>query len=200
VLALFRFAPNDRGMDLKIRTHRVTLALAALACVAFAAASPAAAPRDGAHDFDWETGTWATEVRVLRNPLTGHAPDWTAYRGSSVIKPLSGGRANAVELDVANPKGKIVGVSLRLYNPATGQWSLNFASYRDGMLTAPVYGGFDGKGGGLFYGQDMVDGRAVLVRFIITRVSEGEARFDQAYSTDGGRTWEDNWHAVDRRR
>jgi hypothetical protein len=186
------------GMDLKARAYRMTLA--ALACATLATASAAAAPRDGAHDFDWEAGTWTTEVRVLRNPLTGEAADWAEYRGSSVIKPLSGGRANAVELEVANPKGKIEGLSLRLYNPTTGQWSLNFASYRNGMLTAPVYGGFDGKGSGLFYGQDMVDGRAIMVRFIINRVSADEARFDQAYSTDGGRTWEDNWHAVDRRR
>jgi hypothetical protein len=182
-----------------MRAYRTTLPLAALACIALAAASAAAAPRDGARDFDWEAGIWATEVRVLRNPLTGQTPDWAEYRGSSVIRPLSGGRANAVELDVANPKGKIEGISLRLYNPGSGQWSLNFASYRDGLLTAPVYGGFDGKGSGVFYGQDMMDGRAILVRFVVTQVSRDEARFDQAYSVDGGRSWEDNWHAVDRR-
>jgi hypothetical protein len=68
------------------------------------------------------------------------------------------------------------------------------------MLTAPVYGGFDGRGRGLFYGQDMLDGRAILVRFIITQVSRTEARFDQAYSADGGVTWETNWIAVDTRR
>jgi hypothetical protein len=189
-------------MIVEMRTYRTLRAriLAALSCAALAASSPAAPPRDGAHDFDWETGTWATEVQILRNPLSGQAPDWAEYRGSSVIKQLSGGRSNAVELDVANAKGKIEGLSLRLYNPTTAQWSLNFVSYRNGALTAPVYGGFDGKGGGLFYGQDMIDGRAILVRFVITRVSNTEARFDQAYSTDGGRTWEDNWHAVDHRR
>jgi hypothetical protein len=173
--------------------------IAALVSATISAASTAAVPRDGAHDFDWEAGRWTTEVRVLRNPLSGEAPEWAQYRGSSVIKPLSGGRSNAVELDVAGPKGKIEGVSLRLYNPANGQWSLNFANYRDGALTAPVYGGFDATGSGLFYGQDMLDGRAIMVRFVVTRVSEREARFDQAYSIDGGRTWEENWHAVDRR-
>jgi hypothetical protein len=173
--------------------------VAALVAATISAASPAAVARDGARDFDWEAGKWATEVRVLRNPLSGEAPEWAEYHGSSVITPLSGGRSNAVELDVAGPKGKIEGVSLRLYNPATGQWSLNFASYRNGLLTAPVYGGFDARGNGLFYGQDMLDGRAIMVRFVIIRVSVREARFDQAYSIDGGRTWEDNWHAVDRR-
>ena len=67
-------------------------------------------------------------------------------------------------------------------------------------MTAPVFGGFDGRGRGLFYGQDTVDGRTILVRFIITQVSPREARFEQAYSIDGGQSWEDNWIAVDTRR
>jgi hypothetical protein len=107
------------------------------------------------------------------------------------------GRANFVELLVDGPTGKIEGGSLRLYNPQTRQWSLNFASLRDGMLTAPVYGGFDGRGRGLFYGQDMLDGRAILVRFIITRPSKAVARFEQAFSADGGVSWETNWFAED---
>ena len=156
--------------------------------------------RDGQKDFDWELGTWTTKVRVRTNPLSGEAPTWVEFQGTSVIKPVSDGRANLVELSVAGPKNKIEGVSLRLYNPQSHQWSLNFASYRDGMLTAPVYGSFDANGRGLFYGHDMLDGRAIMVRFVITRPSANEARFDQAYSVDGGVTWEDNWNAVDTRR
>ena len=156
--------------------------------------------RDGQKDFAWEFGTWTTKVKVRRNPLSGEAPAWVDYAGTSVIKPLSDGRSNAVELSVAGPSGKIEGLSLRLYNPQSRQWSLNFASYRNGMLTAPVYGSFDAKGRGTFYGQDMLDGRAIMVRFVITRPSANEARFEQAYSADGGVSWEDNWIAVDTRR
>jgi hypothetical protein len=160
--------------------------------------APAAQLRSGQQDFDFEIGTWTTEVRVLRNPLTGEPPKWAEYRGTSVVRPLMGGRANFVELSVEGPSGKIEGGALRLYNPQTRQWSLNFASLGNGMLTAPVYGGFDGAGRGLFYGQDMMAGRAILVRFEITIVSRSEARFEQAYSADGGITWETNWVAVDR--
>ncbi len=164
------------------------------------AAIPASkAPRDGQGDFDWETGSWSTHVRVLRNPLSGAAPDWAEFRGTSVVRPILGGRSNIVELSVKNAKTAIEGVALRLYNPQSRQWSLNYASLRGGTLTAPVYGGFDGKARGLFYGQDMLDGRAILVRFAITRVSADEARFEQSYSTDGGVSWETNWIAVDRR-
>ena len=179
----------------------LALALALPAPGAFAQPNPApSAQRNGQGDFDWEMGSWTTKVRVRRNPLSGEAPVWVDYQGTSVVKPISGSRANLVELSIAGPKGKIEGVSLRLYNPEARQWSLNFASYRDGMLTAPVYGSFDANGRGLFYGQDMLGGRAIMVRFIISRVSPNEARFDQAYSADGGVTWEDNWNAVDTRR
>jgi hypothetical protein len=153
--------------------------------------------RDGARAFNWEIGTWETHVSV-RAPLSTEE-DWTEFRGTSVVHAFSSGRANVVDLSVASGDRRIEGVSLRLYNPATQQWSLNFASMRDGMLTAPVYGGFvDGRG--VFYGQDTVDGRAVLVRFVISDVTENSARFVQSFSTDGGQTWIDNWVATDTRR
>jgi hypothetical protein len=158
------------------------------------------AARDGQKDFDWEIGTWTTKVRVRRNPLSGNSPDWADYQGTSSVKPLLGGRANFVELSVGGSRGKIEGGSLRLYNPKAHQWSLNYASVGGGVLTAPVFGGFDGSGRGAFYGQDNLDGRTILVRFIITQISPREARFEQAYSADGGLTWEDNWVAVDTRR
>ena len=158
------------------------------------------APRDGQKDFDWEIGTWTTSVKVRRNPLSGTAPDWAEYKGSSIVKPLLDGRANFVELSVSGPRGKIEGGSLRLYNPKAAQWSLNYASVTGGVLTEPVFGGFDSSGRGMFYGQDTLDGRTILVRFIITQVSPREAQFVQAYSADGGQTWEDNWIAVDVRR
>lgn len=164
--------------------------------------APAAvqAERDGQRDFTWEHGLWTTSVRVMRNPLSGAKPDWAEYRGTSNIVPVSGGRANLVELSVEGPSGKIEGASFRLYNPTARQWSLNFASFRNGMLTEPVFGSFDGQGRGTFYGKDMLDGRAILVRFVIIQQGKDQARFEQAYSADGGATWELNWVAVDVRR
>lgn len=165
-----------------------------------AAPSAAASARDAQRDFDWELGTWTTRVRVLRNPLSGEAPDWAAYEGTSVVRPLMDGRANFVELAVKGSAGAIEGGALRLYNPQARQWSLNYASLRNGLLTAPVFGAFDSNGRGVFTGQDQLDGRTILVRFVITRPSANEARFEQSYSADGGTTWETNWIAVDTRR
>jgi hypothetical protein len=171
-----------------------------LSSIAFATAFGSPPTRSGAHDFDWEIGTWTTKVRVRSNPLSGEAPRWVEYAGTSVVKPLLDGRANFVELSVAGTSGKIEGGSLRLYGSESGQWSLNYANLRNGLLTSPVYGRFDKSDRGLFYGPDILKGRAILVRFIITRVSANQARFEQAYSADGGVTWEDNWLAVDVRK
>jgi hypothetical protein len=159
-----------------------------------------AAQLDGQRDFDWEIGTWTTRVRVLQNPLSGEAPVWAAYAGTSVVKPLMGGRANFVELSVKGPAGAIEGGALRLYNPKAKQWSLNYASLGNGLLTAPVFGAFAQGGKGLFVGQDQLSGRTILVRFVIARPSPDVARFEQSYSADGGSTWETNWIAEDTRR
>jgi ketosteroid isomerase-like protein len=163
------------------------------------AASSEKAARDGQHDFDFEIGSWATEVRVLRNPLSGKPPVWAEYRGTSLVRGLMDSRANSVELSVAGPAGQIEGISLRLYDPGARRWSLNFASLRDGAMTPPVIGGFGADGRGVFYGDDKLGERPIRVRFAITQVSADEARFEQAFSADGGATWEVNWVAVDRR-
>ena len=121
---------------------------------------------------------------------------WIDYDGTSVVSKVLDGRANLVELRVQGPAGRIEGASLRLYNPQARQWNLNYASVRNGALTRPVYGGFQ-DGRGEFFGQDEFDGRAILVRFVISDVSADSARFEQAYSDDGGKTWETNWIAID---
>lgn len=157
----------------------------------------ATAPGEGQHDFDWEFGTWKTQVRRLTRPLSG-SKDWIEYTGTSVVSGVLDGRANLVELRIEGASGRIHGTSLRLYNPQTRQWNINYASAHDGLLTRPLYGGFQAARGE-FYGAEDLDGRAVLVRFVISEVKPDSARFEQAYSADGGRTWETNWIAIDTR-
>lgn len=150
---------------------------------------------DGARDFDFEFGIWRTHLRLLLAPLTG-SDEWVEYEGTSVVSPVLDGRANLVELAVEGPAGRINGLSLRLYDPGAGQWSLNFANARTGRLSAPVVGHF-AEGRGEFYGQERIGGRMVLVRFVISDITPTSARFEQAFSDDGGKTWEVNWIAVD---
>jgi hypothetical protein len=158
----------------------------------------ATAEQDGQHDFDWEIGTWKTHLRRLRNPLSGSST-WVEYEGTSVVRKVWDGRANLVELVADGPAGHFEGLSLRLYNPQARQWSLNFANANGGVMTTPTIGEFK-NGRGEFYGPDtLANGRAILVRFIISDITPNSARFEQAFSDDGGKTWEVNWVATDTR-
>lgn len=165
-----------------------------------ASATGAASPRvqrDGRHDFDWEIGTWKTQLKRRLRPLTG-SNEWVEYEGTTVVRKIWNGRANLVELEVEGPAGRIEGLSLRLYNPESRQWSLNFANISGGTLFVPTIGEFE-QGRGEFYNQETLDGRAILVRFVISDVTPDSAHFEQSFSDDGGRTWETNWIAEDTR-
>jgi hypothetical protein len=153
--------------------------------------------RDGGHDFDFELGSWKTHIRRLAHPLTGSST-WNEYDGTSVVRKVWDGRANLLELEVTGPAGHIEALSLRLYDADAGQWSLNFANSAAGTLGQPTVGEFrDGRGE--FYDQETIGGRAVLVRFIISKIGPDTCHFEQAFSADGGKTWEVNWIASDTR-
>lgn len=155
------------------------------------------AAHDGQRDFDFEVGTWKTHLKRRLKPLTG-STSWVEYEGTTVVKPLLGGRANTAELLVEGPAGRIEGISLRLYNPQTRQWSLNYASVTDGAMTPPVIGAFrDGRG--TFYADDTLGDRPIRVRFVISDITANSAHFEQAFSADSGKTWEVNWIATDTR-
>jgi len=172
---------------------------AAPACAQAAKAARAGAetPRDGQHDFDFEIGTWRTHLKRLAHPLSG-SNEWLVYEGVTTVRKVWNGRANLVELTADGPDGHFEGLNLRLYNPRSRQWSLNFANSSGGTLGQPTIGRFiDGRGE--FYDQEDFDGRAIFVRFVITPLDADTIRFEQAFSDDGGKTWEINWVATDTR-
>ena len=85
-------------------------------------------------------------------------------------------------------------MTLRLYNPETRQWSIRWANAGDGELGLPMVGGFVGSRGE-FYNQETLGGRAILVRFIFSDMKPNSFQIEQAFSPDGGKTWEANWIA-----
>jgi hypothetical protein len=155
--------------------------------------------RDGQHDFDFHIGTWKTHLWRLLDPLTG-STKWAEYDGTTVVRKVWNGRANLVELVADGPAGHFEGLNLRLYNPKSGQWSLNFANSKGGSLTQPTIGEFK-NGRGEFFDTEPSgpNDRAVLVRFVISDIASDSCRFEQAFSEDGGKTWEVNWIAIDTR-
>lgn len=156
-----------------------------------------AGEHDGQHDFDFEIGDWKTHVRRLAHPLSG-SPEWIECEGTTVVRKVWEGRANLLELEADCPTGHFEGLNLRLYNPQSHQWSLNFANSNQGTLNQPTIGEFK-NGRGEFYDQEDFNGRTILVRFVISDITPNSCRFEQAFSTDGGKTWEVNWIATDTR-
>lgn len=188
-----------------VRTYSFLSALVLAALSAHPAAvpePPAVSPaqqkigaeRDGQHDFDFEFGSWKAHVKRLPDPLSG-SDNWVDLEGISTVRKVWGGRANLGELVVDNPATHLEGLSLRLYNPETRQWSIYWSNARDGSLGPPMIGGFkDGRGE--FYNQEMFRGAAVYVRFIFSDITPTTFRLEQAFSNDGGKTWEPNWIAT----
>jgi hypothetical protein len=152
---------------------------------------------DGQHDFDFEIGTWKTQVTRLQHPLTG-STTWVEYEGTTLVRKVWNGGANLLELEADGPAGHFEGLNLRLYNPQSHQWSLNFANRNGGTLSQPTIGEFK-NGRGEFFDQETLNGRAIFVRFVISDITPNSCHFEQAFSDDGGKTWEVNWIATDTR-
>src|SRR6187401_1269493 len=148
--------------------RRFALVLLVLLLPARGPAQNGPSRREGQHDFDWEIGTWKTHLKRLQRPMTGSST-WVEYEGTTVVRKVWDGRANLVELDVQGPAGRLQGLSLRLYNPQSRQWSLNFANSAAGVLTTPAIGEFK-NGRGEFFAQETLDGRAIFVRFVISEI------------------------------
>lgn len=159
-----------------------------------AGASASTVPtQDGARDFDFEFGEWRVHISRLVEPLTGSST-WAEYTGTSVVRQVWGGRANLGELEVAGTAGRIQGLSLRLYDPESRQWKISWANARDGALGPPMIGGFH-QARGEFYNQETFNGRAIFVRFVFSDITPTTFRLEQAFSPDGGKSWEVNWIA-----
>jgi hypothetical protein len=149
------------------------------------------AVQDGQHDFDFNLGVWKTHVARILHPLT-ETVTWAEYDGTSVVSKVWDGRASLIELEVDGPAGHIEGLGLRLYNPRSRQWSLNWASGADGEFGEPTIGQFE-KGRGEFADQELFNGKSILSRNVFSEISPDFSRFEQAFSEDGGHSWQTNW-------
>jgi hypothetical protein len=143
------------------------------------------------HDFDWQLGNWNIHMQRMLQPLST-AETWTTYDGTVDVSRVWGGRADLAEIDTQGPSGHLQFLSLRLYEPKSHQWTLNFAHAGSDTVGSPLHGEFhDGKG--TFYAHDTLDGKVILTRFSFGDIAAGKAQDQQAFSADGGKTWEVNW-------
>jgi hypothetical protein len=157
-----------------------------------ASAQQPATQRDGQRDFDFEVGSWKIHLKRLLHPLTG-SNTWVDFDGTSVTRKVWDGRAQLEQFETDGASGHIEGLTLRLYNPESHQWSLYWATSKNGTLALPATVGEFQNGRGEFYDQESFNGRMIFVRFVWSGITPNSAHFEQSFSDDGGKTWEVNW-------
>jgi len=187
-----------------MRIHRISIVISGLvpglvpvlACTAACAAAPArppvaaiAAPTGDVHDFDSFAGAWTTQQHRLKARGAG-SRDWDDFPATLCNSPYLGGMITVDELYF--PTKGWAGVTVRSFDLAKRQWSIYWINSRDGKMQSPVYGGFEGNVG-LFFGEDVDEGRPVKVVYRWTRLGRDRATWEQAFSYDDGKTWETNW-------
>ncbi|MGW5667125.1 hypothetical protein [Micromonospora sp. NPDC003776] len=148
------------------------------------------------NNFDFLVGTWDSKQRRLREPLSGSS-DWYEFTGQTKSWNVFNGAGNIDE--VWFPSLGFGGVTLRLYNQERDEWSLYWASSTTGLAMPPNVGRFDDTGVGTFLCEERYKGTPIVCRYRWSEITGTSARWDQAFSTDGGSTWETNWVADFRR-
>lgn len=134
--------------------------------------------------------------RRLTKRLAG-SHDWVKFITCDEGHPLPGGIGN-MDYWRTNYWKDFVGVTIRTYDPKTDLWRLYWVDNRfsAGVIQPPVVGRFHDNVG-VFEGPDTFNGKPIIVRFtwkVNPKGSKVAATWNQAFSTDGGKTWETNWY------
>ena len=145
----------------------------------------------GLHDFAFQTGDWNVRHRKLRQRLAG-SDDWYEFGGTCRGWEMLGGAGNVDDHWLDDPAGAYAAATVRRADPATGIWTIWWIDLRFPGLAAPLDGRFE-DGIGTFFGKDEWQGRPIDMRFIWSRITPTSARWEQAFSADGGASWETNW-------
>ncbi|MGH8081724.1 MAG: DUF1579 family protein [Lysobacter sp.] len=159
---------------------------------AAAAKSEPANANDPARAFDFFLGSWQVRYRRLKERLLDNH-DWQEFEGVCKVQTLFGGLAHLDESSVHRPDQPYHGVSLRSYDPASRSWADWWMDTRNPhKIAPPMLGGFT-DGVGSFYGDNTLRDKPVKVRGLWTATDADSVQWEQAYSPDGGKTWETNW-------
>ncbi|HEY5289078.1 MAG TPA: hypothetical protein VIJ59_03480 [Caulobacteraceae bacterium] len=158
------------------------------------AGPPGASRRDGSRDFDFLIGDWKAHLKRLPERLVGSTA-WVEYDGTSSTHKILGSNANMEDFKVDDTKDNlhIRAQTLRLYNPASHQWSVYGLDLDAGVLGLPATVGEFTNGRVELFDYEDWKGRWILVRFVWSHSGATAAHFEQSFSADGGKTWEVNW-------
>ena len=146
---------------------------------------------DAARGFDFIHGAWRVRHRQRRQRLAG-CKEWIEFGGTMEAEAILAGLGNFDRNVIDHPDGRYEASTLRLFHPDTGQWSLHWIDGRDPAIDPPLHGTFQ-NGVGTFFGDGDFGGVPIRLRFHWERPTPASARWEQAFSADGGATWETNW-------
>jgi hypothetical protein len=186
-------------------THLNLTLVAGMLAVAAGSTAPAVASQDPPppqspadlshlHDFDFLAGEWRVHHRRLKERLAD-SHEWIEFDGTCAMRKLMDGWGNVDDNVLNMPEGTYRAIGLRAYDPKRAQWAIWWVDGRNpfGDVDPPVKGRFE-NGVGNFYADDTLRGKKVRVRFTWSHITATSAQWDQAFSPDGGKTWETNWH------
>jgi len=148
----------------------------------------------GARDFDFIYGRWNVHNRKLRDLTNPGCDEWVEFDATSEAFPILHTFGHIDRIYVPDPSdgAPFEGFTLRLFDPATMAWSIWWSSTRaPGQLDSPMTGGFT-DGHGVFYGNDLVGAREVMLRFD-WHADPSTPIWQQSFSEDAGATWKLNW-------
>ena len=147
---------------------------------------------DGSHDFDFLLGNWKVHNRKLQKRLAG-SHDWIAFEAKDAFRLLPGNLGTEENYSTDHWK-HFFALGLHLYDPVKRQWTLYWADNRNAPGTMQTLAsGVLSNGVGTFYAPDTFNGKSITVRILWKRVDHNHLRWEQAFSTDRGRSWETNW-------
>ena len=145
-----------------------------------------------ATDFDFIIGNWEVRHRRLDSRLSG-CSEWTEFSGLSSTRKILGGFGNVEDNILHFPEGEVRAAAFRSFNSESRTWAIWWLDQRrPHSLDVPVIGGFSGDAG-IFYASDVLNDMPIKVRFIWSVNVGRNPTWEQAFSPDGGVTWETNW-------
>jgi hypothetical protein len=145
---------------------------------------------DGRNDFDFLLGTWKVHHRSLKARLKG-STEWLEFNSTMVNRKILSGLGNIDENIIHAPTGLVHAITLRLFNPESKEWSIYWTTDQAGALAVPMIGGFSDSRG-QFYSQEVFEGRHIFNRYTWSKITANSCQWEQAFSEDGGKTWETN--------
>jgi hypothetical protein len=150
--------------------------------------------QDARHDFDFLFGRWTIHNRKLTSMFEPGSTDWAEFPAEGEARPMLGGLGNVESYSAPDlpGRGRYEGMSLRIFDPQADLWRIWWASTgMPGRLDPAVEGRFT-NGRGVFFGDDVLEGHPIKVRFDWT-TGPGAPRWEQSFSFDEGQTWHKNW-------